>query len=65
VLQFLSAMAQSNTLPNPNAVRAAALISSAQLTVNGTALDITLPVPEQTLEQMYSARKPVKKASLR
>jgi hypothetical protein len=65
VLQFLSAMAQSNTLPNPNAVRAAALISSAQFTVNGTALDITLPVPEQTLEQMYSARKPVKKASLR
>jgi hypothetical protein len=65
VLQFLSAMAQSNTLPNPNAARAAALISSAQFTVNGTALDVTLPVPEQTLEQMYSARqKPADKASI-
>lgn len=31
-------------------------LSSMQFTVNGTALDVTLPVPEQTLEQMYSAR---------
>ncbi len=66
VLQFLAAMAQSNTLQNPGAAQAAALISSAQFTVNGTALDIMIPVPEQTLEQMYSARpKPKEKASLR
>jgi len=34
--------------------------------VNGTALEVTIPVPEQTLEQMYSARpKATRKASLR
>ena len=66
VLQFLAAMAQSNTPPDPNAVQAAALISSAQFTVNGTALEITIPVSEKTLEQMYSTRpKPAKKIAIR
>jgi hypothetical protein len=37
-----------------------------QFAVHGTALDVTLPIPEQALEQMYSAR-PVatRKASIR
>jgi hypothetical protein len=66
MLQFLAALAQSNAPPNPNAAQAAALFSSAQFTVNGAALDITIPVPEHTLEQMYSARpKAREKASLR
>ena len=66
VLQFIAAMAQSNGLPDPNAARAAALFSGAQFTVNGTSLDIAIPIPEQTLEQMYSSRpKPVKKAAVR
>jgi hypothetical protein len=66
VLQFIAAMAQSNTAAAPGAAQAAALISAAQFTVNGTSLDITIPVPEQTLEQLYTPRsRTEKKASLR
>ncbi len=65
VLQFVAAMAQSKTMPNPGAAQAAGLISAAQFSVHGTALDIMVPVPEQMLEKLYSARsKPVDKASL-
>lgn len=65
VLQFVAAMMQSKTMPNAAAAQAASILSAAQFSVNGTALDITVPIPEQMLEQMYSARsKAVKKASL-
>jgi hypothetical protein len=57
--------AQSNANANPQAAQAAALLSGARFTVNGTALDISLPVPEQQLEQMYSARpRPANKAAI-
>ncbi len=65
VLQLIASMAQANKLPNPGAAQAATLLSGAQFSVNGTSLDVTIPVPEQTLEQMYSAKqKPARKASL-
>ncbi|HEV2200301.1 MAG TPA: hypothetical protein VGR73_10815 [Bryobacteraceae bacterium] len=66
VLQLVAAMAaQQNTAPNPQAAQAAALLSGAQFTVNGTALDISVPVPEQQLEQMYSSHpRPANKAAV-
>jgi len=64
ILQLVAAMAaQSNTAAGP--AQAAALLSGAQFTVNGTALDISVPVPEQQLEQMYSSRpRPANKAAV-
>jgi len=66
IMQLVAAMAaQSNANSNPQAAQAAALLSGARFMVNGTALDISLPVPEQQLEQMYSSRpRPAKKAAI-
>jgi hypothetical protein len=68
VARFLTTMAASapKASANANAAQALALISAAQFAVNGAALDVTLPLPEQTLEDMYSARpKAAKKAAIR
>ena len=66
VARILASMAASAPTGDSNPAQAAALISAAQFAVNGAALDVTIPVPEQTLEQMYSARpKPAKKAAIR
>jgi hypothetical protein len=66
ILQLVAAMAgQANTASHPQAAQAAALLSAAQFTVNGAALDISVPVPEQQLEQMYSSRpRPANKAAV-
>lgn len=67
VMQLVASMAaQANMASNPQAAQAAALLSGAQFTVNGAALDISVPVPEQQMEQMYSSRpRPANKAALR
>lgn len=61
--KFVSALAAAEGKANPDAPNT---LSSMQFAVHGTALDVTLPIPEQALEQMYSAR-PVatRKASIR
>jgi hypothetical protein len=56
-MQLVTALAaQAGANSNPQAAQAAALLSSAQVTANGAALDISVPVPERQLEQMYSSR---------
>jgi hypothetical protein len=66
ILQLVASMAaQANTASHPQAAQAAALLTGAQFTVNGAALDISVPVPEQQLEQMYSSRpRPANKAAI-
>jgi hypothetical protein len=66
VMRFLTTMGASGSKGDPNAPSAVGVLGSAQFTASGTSVDMTLPIPEQTLEQLYSARpKPVNKASLR
>jgi hypothetical protein len=64
--RLIASMAASLAKATPESAQVAVLLSAAQFSVNGTALEVTIPVPEQTLEQMYSARpKATRKASLR
>jgi len=51
---------------NSDASRLAAIVSAGQFTVNGNSIVVSAPIPEKTLEEMYSARPaPTKKASIR
>ena len=65
VVKFLAQMAAAATKSDPSSAQKAALLAAAQFAVNGTTLNVTLPIPEQTLEQLYSSRpKPTNKASI-
>lgn len=51
---------------NSDASQLAAIVSAGQFTVSGTSIVVSAPIPEKTLEQMYSARPgPTRKASIR
>jgi hypothetical protein len=66
ILKFVAQMAAAATKSDANSAQTSALLSAAQFAVNGTTLSVTLPIPEQTLEQMYSERpKATNKASIR
>ena len=65
IMKFVAQMAAAATKGDPGSAQTSALLSAAQFAVTGTALNVTLPIPEQTLEQLYSARpKQVNKASI-
>ena len=50
---------------NSDAARLAAIVSAGQFTLSGTSIAISAPIPEKTLEEMYSARPAqTKKASI-